>query len=141
MAISPVVSSFVGSDTSCVTDLSRIDLQITDPGILVGQRIARRLQTPRGALALIGGNPNFGLDVRQYVLAKQSPAQRQRIEGDVLAEVLKDQQVQSAVVRCTSAGDYTSISVAFVIAEGPYLMTMNVDDLTTQLVFSFSAGQ
>lgn len=130
------MSVFYGSDTSCVSDIPLIDLQVTKPSILVGQRIARRLTTPRGALASINDDPDFGWDCRQYVNAKLAPSDIITAKAQISAEVLKDEQVESCTVEFVgpnSAGALT-ITVNGTLSNGPFSLTLNVGQLTTDLV-------
>lgn len=131
------MSVFLGSDTVCLDDLPLIDTQTSDPLTLVGQRLARRLSTQRGALAFINDDPNGGLDVRQYVLAKMSTGQRSIIQNQVQAECLKDEEVQTASVDVSFNTGALIITIAVTTGSGPFTLTLNVDQLTVQAVFSF----
>jgi hypothetical protein len=130
------VSTFFGSDTVCISDLSLIDTQTSDPIQVIGQRIARRLQTTRGALALIGDDPDFGFDVRQFVNGKFNPRDRNSIESLIAAEILKDEQVASATVSFSVVAGVATVSAQIGSSAGPFELTLNVGDLTTDLVFS-----
>lgn len=130
------MATFFGSDTSCISDLPLINVQITDPRILIAQRLARRLTTARGALASINDDPSFGWDVRQYINAKLSPSTRGIAEQQITSECLKDEQVQSVIVQVVQSGDHISVSVSAVSAVGPFALTLNVSELTVDLVFS-----
>ena len=128
-----------GQDSTCLTDVALIDTQITNPQILIGQRIARRLQTPRGALANIGDDPNFGYDLRQLVNARLSPATRSQFETQIGAECEKDECVQSATVTIADNGSgEISVSISLQSAAGPFSLVVSVDQLTTAAVFNFS---
>lgn len=131
------MATFYGSDTACLTDLQRIDLQVTDPRRLIGERIARRLQTPRGGLASIGDDPDAGFNVRQLVNAKVRPADMGNFEAQIKAECLKDEQVDAAAVNLQLVGDALTIAIELATAEGPFTLTMNVTQLTVEAVFSF----
>jgi hypothetical protein len=124
-----------GSDTSCVTDLSRIDQQISNPTVLIAQRLARRLQTPRGALGLIGGDKTGGLDVRQYTLGKSSPNDTAIAQQQIKSECMKDEEVQSVDVTVTPVSGGITIVITGVSSAGPFSLTMNVGQLTTAVVF------
>lgn len=133
--MAPVV---FGQDTSCLTDVGLVDTQITDPRILVGQRIARRLQTPHGALANIGDDPDFGWDVHQLINARLSPGTLSQYEQQISAECTKDECVQSATVTITQgAGGSVSISVDMQSSAGPFELVLSVDQLTSSLIFNF----
>jgi hypothetical protein len=132
------MSIFYGSDTTCLTDLPLIDTQIDDPVQLIGQRIARRLQVPRGALGLISDDPTFGYDVRQLVNARLAPGDIANAQQTIKDECLKDQQVEDCSVKITAntAGAVT-IAVNLVASSGPFVLTLNVTALTVEAVFSF----
>lgn len=127
-----------GSDTFWLTDAPLVSVPVTDPFIVVGQRIARRLMTPRGGLAVIGGDPNFGWDVRRYVLGRVSPARLAQAQSQVQGEVLKDEAVQSAIVQFTYTNDgKLTIKVDCVLAIGPLQLVLNVSALSVSAVFNF----
>lgn len=132
------MATFYGSDTACITDLPLISTTITDPRQLIGQRTARRLTTPRGALGLINDDPNFGFDVRQYVNAKLTPSQIAGAAASIQDEVTKDEQIASATVEfAIGAAGAVSIEIAMQTLAGPFTLTLTVNELTTQLVFNF----
>lgn len=130
------MATFYGSDTTCVSGLPLIDLQITDPAILIGQRLDRRLQTPRGALALIGDDANGGLDLRQYINGKVGPNQLAAMESDIKAECEKDEEVQSVGVSVSFAAGVLSVFIVGIASSGPFSLTLNVTDLTVDAVFN-----
>lgn len=135
------MSAFYGSDTSCVTDIGLVDVLVTDPALLISQRIARRLQTPNGALAVIGDDPDFGFDVRQFVNGKFGPSQLGAAQSIVQAEVEKDEEVSSATVTITlGAAGALSIVISGTSAAGPFSFTMAVGQLTVDVVFNSFAG-
>jgi hypothetical protein len=130
------VATNYGSDTTCITDTPLIDLQISDPQQVIGQRVARRLQTPRGGLAAIGDDPNFGLDIRQYTLARMNPAQLSQASSQISAECTKDEEVSAADVTLTFVnGGPMIVTIQLQSAAGPFTLTLSVSALTTTLVF------
>lgn len=134
------MATFYGSDTYCLTDVPLIDLQVTNPNILVAQRIARLLQTPRGGLAAVSDDPNRGWDLRQYVNMKLAPNDLAVAQQQVENECLKDEEVQSASVTFSVAnGALQSVAINLVGAAGPFTLTANVSELTGALIFGFSA--
>lgn len=120
-------------------DVPLISVSTTDPFIVVGQRVRHRLTTPRGGLAVIGGDPGFGWDVRQYVLARVSQLQLAQAQQQVQAEVLKDEAVQSAVVVFTynGTGKPLTISVDCILAAGPLQLVLSVTALTVDAVYNY----
>lgn len=131
------MATFYGSDTTCVSDLPLIDLQITAPRTLIGQRLARRLQTPRGGLSVIGDDPNFGWDVRQYLNSKLGPTDIARAQQEIESECLKDEEVQSVTCTMSLSNGTLTITVAALSSDGPFTLTLNVGQLTTTVVLSF----
>lgn len=126
-----------GIATLGVTDIPLISISTSDPFLVVGQRIARRLLTPRGGLAAIGGDPNFGWDVRQYINGKLSPTALAQAQQAIAAECLKDEAVQSASVTFAYAfNGALTISIQLVGASGPFQLVLPVQDLTTAQVFA-----
>lgn len=132
------MSTVYGSDTTCVSDLPLIDLQVTDAPLLIGQRIARRLTTPHGALANISDDPNFGYDVRQFINAKVSATQIASLKSDIEAQCYQDEQIETAQADVTFSNGALAITLSLVSSAGPFVLTLNVSALTTDLVFSFT---
>lgn len=128
-------TTFYGSDIYDITDLQLIDTLVINPEQLIGQRIARRLTTPRGALAILSDTADFGFDVRQFVNAKLSPGEIAAAQSSIQSEILKDEQVQTADVQMTLSGGSVSINITVTTSTGPFSLTLNVDQLTTALVF------
>lgn len=129
---------FYGSDTYCLTDLQYVDVQITDSRVLIGQRLVRRLTTPRGALGLINDDPDGGLDVRQYVNAKLSPSAITTAQADIANECQKDEEVASAIVSMSLSLGTLTITIAVDGSTGPFVLVLNVGDVTTDVIFSFN---
>lgn len=124
------MATFYGTDSACTTDIPRVSVQVTDPRRLIGERLIRRLTTPRGGLAVIGGNPNAGWDIRQYTLARMSPSKQNQGEQQVAAECMKDEQVQSATCTFTFDGKKLTIKVAVTSAAGPFSLTVVLSSST-----------
>lgn len=135
------MSTFYGSDTFCTTDVGLFDVQVTSPKILIAQRLIRRWTTPRGALALINGNPNFGWDVKQYVNARMTPNDRAIAQDQLRQEALKDEQIESLNVDVSLIGSTLTIGAEVQSAAGPFSLTMNVTQLTIDLIFNFGGDQ
>jgi hypothetical protein len=127
-----------GTDTFWLNDAPLISVPTSDPFLVVGQRIVRRLTTPRGGLSVFGGDPDFGWDIRQYVLGRVSPAKLGQAEAQVAAEVAKDEAVESATAKFvyTSNGNLT-ITVQALLAVGPLSLVLNVSALDVSAEFNF----
>lgn len=129
------MATFYGSDSSCVSDVGLVDVQITNPAILIGQRLARRLQTPRGGLAAFGGPADFGWDVRQLVLSKMTDASRSTAQQQIENECLKDEQVLNVEVSVTGTGGAVAVTVKGISSAGPFTLTGNVQQFTAPEFF------
>lgn len=124
-----------GQDSYCLTDVLLIDTQVIDPRILIGQRIARMLQTPRGALANIGDDADWGWSVLQLINARIAPSQIAQYESQIESECTKDEEVASASVTISgSSGSYT-ISVQVTSSSGPFTLVLPVADLSASQIF------
>ncbi len=128
-----------GYDTGCITDVPLISITVTNPNLVIGQRIARCWQTPRGALAAIGDDPNWGEDITQYINGKLSPAVVAAAESKLLAAAMRDEEVESGEVNMTfdDAGNLT-VNGSFISAAGPFSLVANVTALTAEIVFTFN---
>jgi hypothetical protein len=126
-----------GFDTACVSDVGLVDVVLTSPRLVIGQRVARRLQTPRGGLAAIDpAAADFGWDVRQYTLGRLSPAGLAQAQQQIGAECTKDEEVESAVVTLTFvSGGALTVIIQLASAAGPFTLTLNVTALTVEVVF------
>lgn len=130
------MSTDYGFDVACVSDTGLVDQVITSPQRVIGERVARRLQTPRGGLSAIGDDPNFGWDVRQYTLGRLAPSDISKAQQQVSAECTKDEEVESADVSITFvSGGSLTITIRLTAATGPFTLTMNVSQLTVTAVF------
>lgn len=130
-----------GVGMSGLTDLLAADVVITDPAQLIGQRIAHRLTTPRGALAIINGPADFGWDVHQLVNGKLAPNTIAIAQSQIQAECEKDEEVATAIVTITpGAAGALTVSINLTTAAGPFTLTFNLPTIgaaaATQAIFS-----
>lgn len=126
-----------GVDTYCVTDTGLTDVLVLDARTLIGQRLVRALTMPRGALAIIGGDPNRGFDVRQLVNAKMTTAAILGYQQAIGGECVKDEQVLSADPTLSLAGSALTITISVNASPGPFVLTLSVTQLTVTAVFTF----
>jgi hypothetical protein len=125
-----------GSDSYCVTDVGLTDVQVKNPAILIGQRLARRFQTPRGGLAAFGGPADFGWDLRQYVMKKMDVAARSTAQQQVENECLKDEQVLTVSVDMSvDASGTVNIVIKGVTSAGLFTLTGNVSQFSAPEFF------
>lgn len=137
--MSPLDPAIYGVGMSGLVDLLAVDVIITDPAMLIGQRVAHRLTTPRGALAIINGPADFGWDVHQLVNKKLAPQDLSSAQIQIKAECQKDEEVQLAMVTISGKGN-TKVGVQLFTAAGPFTLTFNVAQIgaaaATQAIFS-----
>jgi hypothetical protein len=133
-----MAATFYGSDTGCLDDLPLISVDVSAPYLVIGQRLARRLQTPRGALAFINDDPNGGLDLRQYVNAKVTPNFRALVQAEVKAECEKDEEVLSADVEVSFVAETLTVTIRVTANSGPFALVLTVRELTVEAIFSFN---
>lgn len=128
-----------GVGLSGLTDLLAKDVIITDPAMLIGQRVAHRLTTPRSALAIINGPADFGWDVHQLVNKKLAPHDLALAQTQIKGECQKDEEVQLASVTISGKGN-TTVAVQLFTAAGPFTLTFNISQIgaaaATQAIFS-----
>jgi hypothetical protein len=125
-----------GQDSYCLTDVGLFDLQVTDPFILIGQRVMRRLTTPSGALANVGGDPTFGWDIRQLINAILSPTSIAQYQSQIAAECSKDEEIQSATVTIAGTGVNVTISIQLTSSAGPFSLALPVQNLSASQIFT-----
>lgn len=130
------MATFYGSDSACVTDVGLIDLQVTSPALIIGQRIARLWQSPRGSLALIDpAAADRGYDIRQLPLMKLSPSTIASAQTQLENEAKKDEEVQSCTVGIVNSNGTITITGSFISAAGPFTLTGNVSAFTAPQFF------
>lgn len=128
----------LGTDISCVDDFS-LQMESVTGRLCLAQALARRLVTPRGRFSwldsdgvTIHGWPEYGLDLRAFLLSKATP---QSIARAAEAECLKDERVQAvdvAVVQDTSTT--LAITIAVTDADGTFTFTLSIDEAKASLV-------
>lgn len=126
-----------GFDTACVSDVGLVDVVITSPKLVIGQRLARRLQTPRGGLASVDPEAaDFGLDVRQFTLGRMDASRKVQAQQLISAECTKDEEVSAVDVTVSVVnGGPMTITIQLTSAVGPFTLTLNVTQLTVEVVF------
>jgi len=116
-------------DVFCVEDFLP-DMPPVSGRTACAHRLARRLTTSRGRFPWW---PNFGTDLRQYLLGKATP---QAIASAAESECLKDEQVDSVRVRAEvqNSGRRIHLAIEVTDAEGPYVFTLTITDAAATLI-------
>jgi phage baseplate assembly protein W len=99
------------------------------------QALLRRLSTRRGTLAF---HPDYGLDLRDYLLDSVTEDTAHRIRSDVIQECEEDERVESAdaSVEWDAATETLSIDVTVEAAAGPFDFVVEVSKLAITLAQS-----
>jgi hypothetical protein len=121
------VSTFVAGDLDPSFNL------ITGPHV-VAENIARRLSTTRGTMI---DDPNFGLNLRDFLNSAMTPQQIFALQKSVEAECEKDDRVLDASAQLTYtsvAGGTLRVSVVFNTSAGPFALDLSVSALTPTLI-------
>jgi phage baseplate assembly protein W len=92
------------------------------------QRISRRLSTRRGVMPQ---RPDFGLDVRDYLL---SDATEEQIARDVAFEIEKDEQVRSVAVTATREADAIALTLGLSDDDGAFEFTLSISEAAIRIV-------
>jgi hypothetical protein len=95
----------------------------------LAQAIARRLTTPRGGLFY---DSDYGTDIRRWLNAAVQPLGR--IGFEVQNEALKDERVKRANATVTIVGGTLNIDLKLVDADGPFTLTLSVNQLTVDII-------
>jgi phage baseplate assembly protein W len=120
----------LGTDFNLGEDLDA-NLSLVSGVTGLGQALARRLRTPRGGLWYA---PDYGTDLRQYVLAPVFSARA--MEMAAAAECRKDERVEAVKARAVQGDDPSSVELTIDVetADGPFALVLNVSAVTVELL-------
>lgn len=129
----PGVTDTVDLDLFCIDDLDPALTLVSDQKVLVGQRIARRLGTPRGSLIY---DEDYGFDIRGRVNADMTNAEVQGLAANIQAECLKEEGVLSAKVsvRYSASTQILNVKVQLGSIFGEFPLTLSVSDVTLNVL-------
>jgi phage baseplate assembly protein W len=120
-----------GTAWSCVQDLT-MPATLVSGFRVVGEAIARRWSTPRGALV---DDPNYGTDITGQVGADMGPTDLSRFASTLAAEAQKDQRVRKCSVTATQNVDGSIVIVGNVTTtDGPFSLVATVSNASVQLL-------
>ncbi len=126
-----------GRDTSVIDDVGPRDRLVSGRRNLANA-LARRLGTPRAALAEIDDDGDYGLDLRQLIGESLSPADERRWKADIAAECEKDSRVGAAVVSFTLTPATQALEIVIEIepADGsaPFTLVLAISELTVEVL-------
>lgn len=117
------------TDVACVEDFLP-DMPTVSGRVALMHRLARRLQTQRGRFIWW---PNFGTDLRVFLLSKTPPA---AIASAADAECRKDEQVINVTtsVEVLDSGRALHLTIQVTDATGPFAFTLTITQAAASLV-------
>ncbi len=120
-----------GTELSCVNDIAS-DGRMVSGFAVVAEALVRRLQTPRGRLI---GDPNYGMDLRQYINADMSPRDIVGLRAAVSAECAKDDRVV-AVKTLADLDDQgvLTLTIGIDLGKESFTLVVSASDVTVDLV-------
>ena len=118
----------LGSDFSCEEDL---DANLTPVSGRLGlaQSVLRRYISPTGSLFY---DSDYGDDIRRYV-NNVGPTEM-RASAAAEGEAEKDERVDRADVDATKSGSALELKVVLTDGDGPFELTIGVDELSASLL-------
>jgi hypothetical protein len=116
-----------GTDIDVISDLPASFVLADGPRNLANA-IARRLDTPAGALIGIGDDADYGFDIRSRLNADLTMVELQALIGQVERECLKDERVQAAAVApsYSFAAYALALDITLTTAAGPYRLVLGI---------------
>lgn len=121
-----------GLDISTFPDMDP-SLTLQGGRTMLIQALLRRLSTRRGTLAF---HPDYGSDLREYLMESVTQDTVQRARSDVIQECEEDERVESADASVTwdAANEVLTIDIAVSDAVGPFDFVLSVNKLAVTLV-------
>lgn len=120
-----------GSDISGADDLDRTMAETEGFATLtLAQSLVRRLDTPRGTLP---DDKNWGISVPAYLNNGSTDEGIRQIAGQIRAELLLDDRVDSLTVRVAPSSNARTLRIEVQVtplaaAAGPFTLTLNASD-------------
>ena len=121
-------------------DMFTVDSLVTGNKI-VGQRVARMLMTPKGALSSIDpdlGALSWGWDCRQYINCALKPSEISQAQSQIQNAILMDEEVldASVVFNMDRNTGNVNIDIKITTAIGPFSLVLTIDKVNSTVVFN-----
>lgn len=131
--------STLGTDISTpVSDEGLLDLDpafgLASERVSLAQAIGRRITTRRGTLAWIGDDPDYGLDVRDYLGSDVDGAVAFRVGAMVQSEVMRDERVLACTASASITDGTLTLSLRLADAAGPFRLVLAISAVTVELL-------
>jgi hypothetical protein len=137
----PTTSATITPEDPLGTDIDVLDDLPPTFRLVSGQRnlanaLARRLSTPSGALAIFGGDPEYGFDLRDKMNSSWTQEELAALGSQVESECRKDERVEGATVTASHNLSTSTLTVDAQIesAEGPFSLILKVSDVGIELL-------
>ena len=119
-----------GQTWSGVTDLTMPSVMVSG-NRAIAEMLVKRYTTPRGRLL---SDPNFGLDLTQYLNAPLTSGQLSQLASQCNKEATKDERVLSAQINLTFVLGTLTVSGTIQTANGPFQLVISIAQLTVALL-------
>jgi hypothetical protein len=129
------MSTDFGTDFDWTDDVPLRDTPVNGLKNL-GNALCRRLQTPRGALAFIGDDPDYGLDIRSIVGMSMTDREVSQWQTAIAHECEKDERVASADVALQFEFDTQTLTITINIttADDTATLVLTATSVTVDLL-------
>lgn len=124
------MSADFGIAWSCVTDFTPTFARVTGRRLLA-EACVRRITTRKGQLI---DDPNYGIDVRDWLNESMTPPQLARLAGTIDGELVRDERILSSKSVASFVNGVLTVTVALEDGDGPFTLVASVDALTVQLL-------
>jgi phage baseplate assembly protein W len=127
------MASLYGYDISTFVDgdLDPAWVVQTDPRVVLGEAVARRLTTPPDTLP---DDPEYGFDVRQLLEADLDETDLAQARAQIALQAEADERVQvAAEVTVTLLNERLTVRVRLLSAASPFTLVLTADRLTTSV--------
>ena len=120
----------IGTDFAGALDIDPSWREATSARRALAEAIVRRLTTPLGQLP---DYPSYGFDVRGLIGSSLNSSQiRQRVRVQCLAE--EEVLAAKVTVAAENGGESITIDIAITDGEGPFALTLAINDLATEAI-------
>lgn len=123
----------LGTDVNAVSDLDAA-FGLVSGRLALAQALARRFSTPRGELARIGDDPDYGYDLRELLNDDVGPRAPFEIASNAEREALKDERVKSARASAAIASGRLTLALFLTDAEGPFRLVLAASAVTVEIL-------
>lgn len=122
----------LGTDIDLGDDLDPMFGLVSGRSALL-QSLRRRLFSDKGSLKAIGGDPEYGFNLKSLLNAGFTPVDLQAWKTRIRQQMLADERVQNATVEISNTNTTVRISISLVDKTGPFRLVLTIDALTKNI--------